>query len=67
LTLLSLDIETSGEQRDSAGNAGQASGSGSGSDRSGGDDQEPVSAADDSTSQSTTVVLPNGALVNVLA
>jgi flagellar hook-length control protein FliK len=62
LHLLRLDIETRGDQRGSA-NAG---GHTSQSQRTGGD-QESASAGDDGASQPTTIVLPNGALVNVLA
>jgi flagellar hook-length control protein FliK len=62
LHLLRLDIETRGDQRGSAGNSGHTSESG----RTAGDN-DAADTADDGASQPTTIVLPNGALVNVLA
>jgi flagellar hook-length control protein FliK len=62
LHLLRLDIETRGDQRGSAGNSGHTSESG----RAAGDN-DAADIADDGASQPTTIVLPNGALVNVLA
>ncbi|MGZ4238016.1 MAG: flagellar hook-length control protein FliK [Solirubrobacteraceae bacterium] len=62
LHLLRLDIETRADQRGSAGSGAHSSQS----DRTAGDN-ETASAGDDGASQSTTLVLPNGALVNVLA
>jgi flagellar hook-length control protein FliK len=64
MTLLRLDIETRGDQRGSAGENGRTAGSGSGQP---GADDEPAATTDNSSSQQTTLVLPNGALVNVLA
>jgi flagellar hook-length control protein FliK len=61
LHLLRLDIETRGDQRGSA-NAGQNAPS---SDRRG--EGQESAAGDDGASRPTTLVLPNGALVNVLA
>jgi flagellar hook-length control protein FliK len=60
LHLLRLDVETRGDQRGSA-NGGAPT---SQSDRTAGPND---TAADDGASQPTTIVLPNGALVNVLA
>jgi len=60
LHLLRLDIETRGDQRGSANGGTQTSQS----DRTAGEND---TAADDGASQPTTIVLPNGALVNVLA
>jgi flagellar hook-length control protein FliK len=60
LHLLRLDIETRGDQRGSADGGAQTSQS----DRTAGEND---TAADDGASQPTTIVLPNGALVNVLA
>ncbi len=60
LHLLRLDIETRGDQRGSANGGAQTSQS----DRTAGEND---TAADDGASQPTTIVLPNGALVNVLA
>ena len=61
LHLLRLDIETRGDQRGSANCGAQTSQS----DRTAGDND--AAAGDDGASQPTTIVLPNGALVNVLA
>jgi flagellar hook-length control protein FliK len=61
LHLLRLDIETRGDQRGSADGGTQTSQS----DRTAGDSD--TAAGDDGASQPTTIVLPNGALVNVLA
>ena len=61
LHLLRLDIETRGDQRGSADGGAQTSQS----DRTAGDND--AAAGDDGASQPTTIVLPNGALVNVLA
>ena len=61
LHLLRLDIETRGDQRGSANGGTQTSQS----DRTAGDND--AAAGDDGASQPTTIVLPNGALVNVLA
>jgi flagellar hook-length control protein FliK len=61
LHLLRLDIETRGDQRGSADGGTQTSQS----DRTAGDND--AAAGDDGASQPTTIVLPNGALVNVLA
>jgi flagellar hook-length control protein FliK len=61
LHLLRLDIETRGEQRGSANGGAHTSQS----DRTAGDND--AAAGDDGASQPTTIVLPNGALVNVLA
>jgi flagellar hook-length control protein FliK len=60
LHLLRLDIETRGDQRGSANGGTQTSQS----ERTAGENE---TAADDGASQPTTIVLPNGALVNVLA
>jgi flagellar hook-length control protein FliK len=62
LHLLRLDIETRGDQRGSANGSAHTSQS----DRTAGDN-DSASAGDDGASQPTTIVLPNGALVNVLA
>src|SRR5262249_37087729 len=62
LHLLRLDIETRGDHRGSANGSGHTSQS----SRTAGD-HESASAGDDGPSQPTTIVLPNGALVNVLA
>ena len=62
LHLLRLDIETRGDQRGSAGNSAHTSESG----RTAGN-TDAADTADDGASQPTTIVLPNGALVNVLA
>jgi flagellar hook-length control protein FliK len=62
LHLLRLDIETRGDQRGSAGNSGDTSPSGQSTG-----DNDAASTGDDGASQPTTIVLPNGALVNVLA
>lgn len=62
LHLLRLDIETRGDQRGSANGSAHTSQS----DRTGGDN-DTASAGNDGASQPTTIVLPNGALVNVLA
>ena len=60
LHLLRLDIETRGDQRGSANGGAQTPQS----DRTAGEND---TTADDGASQPTTIVLPNGALVNVLA
>jgi flagellar hook-length control protein FliK len=62
LHLLRLDIETRGDQRGSAGNSGETSQSG----RTAGN-TDPADTGEDGASQTTSIVLPNGALVNVLA
>jgi hypothetical protein len=62
LHLLRLDIETRGDQRGSANSSSHTSES----NRSAGDN-DTAGAGDDAASQPTTIVLPNGALVNVLA
>jgi flagellar hook-length control protein FliK len=62
LHLLRLDIETRGDQRGSANSSADTSES---NRSAGGNDTD--GAGDDGASQPTTIVLPNGALVNVLA
>jgi flagellar hook-length control protein FliK len=63
LHLLRLDIETRGDQRGSAGGSAHTSQS----DRTARDNDTATPGDDDGASQPTTIVLPNGALVNVLA
>jgi flagellar hook-length control protein FliK len=77
LTLLRLDIGASGEQggraadRQALANGGGAfaDGDGDGSGRTRGDETDPLAALGtaDQTSTTTTLALPNGALVDVLA
>jgi len=72
LTLLRLDIGASGEQGGGArANGGSGFGANAGNGRNGsGSDTDPLAPPDgttDQTSTTTTLALPNGALVDVLA